>query len=87
MNRLPTSPCSNCKRLTDAATVVDHADAIPKPGDLSVCAYCGVINAYDAALLLVPFPDEDFSLLPLDVRRLLKRVQTAIISRRERASR
>jgi hypothetical protein len=39
--------CPSCGRLLDAATSFDHVNA-PKPGDFTVCVYCGVLLRFTA---------------------------------------
>ena len=38
--------CLSCKQLVDGATCVE-GDLRPKPGDITVCIFCGHIMAYD----------------------------------------
>ena len=41
--QLETRPhCPTCKKLLDGFIAVDH-EHIPKPGDLSICAYCSEV--------------------------------------------
>lgn len=47
--KLPISPCFSCGQPNDAATGVFGANT-PKPGDLTVCMYCGYVMAFDAQM-------------------------------------
>ena len=40
--RLATTPkCPTCKTVIDGFTSINTPNAVPKDGDLSICAYCG----------------------------------------------
>ncbi len=43
--------CSTCKANIDSITSFDHK--IPKPGDVSICVYCGEILRFDVNLNLI----------------------------------
>lgn len=47
--KLDHNPCLNCEAPLDAAKVIGN-DEKPKPGDITVCAYCGHIMAFDGQL-------------------------------------
>lgn len=47
--QLPRHGCPVCLHLIDAATGIVEA-ALPKPGDLTVCAYCTSILEFDSEL-------------------------------------
>lgn len=38
--------CPECRSTLDGATGVDH-DERPKPGDVSLCLYCGTILVFE----------------------------------------
>lgn len=46
MNKVPNSSCPNCGLLHNAATSADLDDAIPEPGDLTVCFGCAAVNRF-----------------------------------------
>ncbi len=49
--------CPSCDAPFDAVTAApDNPQAIPKPGDVSVCPYCAYIGVYDDALQVVKIP-------------------------------
>lgn len=50
--RLPSPVCPNCHEELDGAAEIHGSDAIPKPGDGSVCAHCGMILRYTECLQL-----------------------------------
>jgi hypothetical protein len=47
--RLPECHCPNCDRKLSAASSPKEL-ALPKPGDISVCVYCGELLEYDSDL-------------------------------------
>jgi hypothetical protein len=48
----PRSRCLGCGRKIDGATYVGEEDQAPDPGDVTVCIYCGHIQAFDDDLKL-----------------------------------
>jgi len=42
--------CPNCARLVDGGTGINDTQAPrqPKPGDFSICMYCGSLNCFTA---------------------------------------
>ena len=75
---IPISTCPTCKYETDMATSPFHDKAQPDAGDLSVCIGCGALGQFTHDLTLIAFPPEDFSLLPIEMRKEIWRVQKAI---------
>lgn len=51
---VPQSACPNCNRLMDRATGVSDQNAVPKPGDLTLCISCAAISRYGDQLQLQP---------------------------------
>lgn len=49
--RVPTCRCPYCDTLLDAATPAE-GDAVPEPGDLSVCIKCASPLVFDGHLRL-----------------------------------
>lgn len=78
-HRHPPVACPACGYVADAASVVPgHKDATPAAGDFSVCAECGAVRQFTAALgLRVPTPQE-IKELDQDLRWLLGAAQRAI---------
>jgi hypothetical protein len=50
-DRITPSPCTNCGKVTDAATHFGERRN-PKPNDISLCYYCGHIQAFGDDLKL-----------------------------------
>lgn len=57
---IPASPCLNCGSLLDAATQPDDPSLQPKPGELTMCTYCGAILVFDEEMRhRLPTPEEN----------------------------
>lgn len=57
--RHATSNCPTCGAGFDAASAVDGEDVAPKPGDISVCLYCGEWLMFDDDTLPTLKPTEE----------------------------
>jgi hypothetical protein len=45
---LPAARCPICQHVLDDATVIsDLSNKLPKPGDFSICIYCGEALRFD----------------------------------------
>ena len=64
-----SSPCPSCKANLDAATKFAGPAGGPKPGDLSVCFYCGSMLEFDASLRLKFIDTVTWDSLPIDVKQ------------------
>lgn len=49
---MPPTVCLGCGIKIDGATYVGEGDSSPDPGSITVCIYCGHIQAYDDDLRL-----------------------------------
>lgn len=38
--------CPHCRKKLDGYTSVGEPDAVPEPGALSICGYCGTFGVY-----------------------------------------
>jgi hypothetical protein len=56
--RTPSSACLECGKPLDGATGLGHRHK-PRPGDISVCLYCGHLQAFDGQLRLRPLTDKE----------------------------
>jgi hypothetical protein len=64
--RVPRRTCPACGASFD--TVSAPVEVRPSPGDYTVCAECGALARFDAALQVVPVgPDEP---VPADIARV-----------------
>jgi hypothetical protein len=50
--------CTTCKKLQDAHKSLD-TDAVPRPGDLSICLYCATLSKFDEDLNLIPLTPQE----------------------------
>lgn len=58
-HRLAACACLGCGQVLDAATVTDGKDVEPHEGAISLCWYCGHLQAFDAELKFRPLTDEE----------------------------
>lgn len=69
-HRVRSFACLHCGKILDAASGVDDDDMPPKPGDVSICFYCGNIAVFGDNLLLRQPTDKEIIALAGD-RQLL----------------
>jgi hypothetical protein len=75
--RMPPATCPACQATLDAATDSAGGDAVPKPGDLTICIHCTEVLQFDAER--VPVQVAPATLAALDVKtrvQLMLGVQT-----------
>ncbi len=68
--------CPACQKHLDAASDM-RAASTPKPGDLSVCAYCSMLCTFNDDLTLRPMRADEFETLPPTVKQQLQQYQRA----------
>ncbi len=76
IRRLPKSPCSSCGELLDAANNRDGHN--PKPGDLTLCVYCGAMSSFTETLHIRAMTPEEFRELPAELRAELEGAQAIL---------
>ena len=64
------SRCPACLRRSDGATD-PLGNAVPKPEDVAICAYCGSVNIYQTDLTLRTARQDEIDLMPEYLRRQL----------------
>lgn len=52
MSRVPESPCPSCGHVMNGATDPDDLDAVPVPGDATVCINCAALLVFGPELQL-----------------------------------
>lgn len=52
MSRVPESPCPNCGHVMNGATDPEDEDAVPVPGDATVCIDCAALLVFGPELQL-----------------------------------
>lgn len=72
MTTLFEAPCPTCGYRADAHTAVGDEDAVPKPGDVSLCIACGALAVYEpvmgsALVLRLPTTEERDEFLANDL--------------------
>jgi hypothetical protein len=72
--QLKSSRCRGCRKKLDAVTAILHNDQ-PEPGNITICMYCGHVQAFDENLKLRDLTDEEIYDIAGDPRIL--RVQWA----------
>jgi hypothetical protein len=66
------TPCPACGEELDGATeVTNDGRAVPRPGDLSMCWYCGAILTFDDDTMLRLATDADMTNLPPGVAEII----------------
>ncbi len=81
--RQTAQPCPSCGAELDASTGVGH-DNEPKPGDVSLCAYCGEVLTFGPGLERRRLSDDELTALPADVLQSLARARAMIEGRTQR---
>ena len=71
---LPETTCLGCGKLVDAAAAPADDDAVPVPGDVSICIHCGYLMAFAADLSYRELTEEEMD--DLDLLEI-SRIQTA----------
>lgn len=73
-SRLPPSPCPECKKVMDGATCFNE-DAVPGPGDVTVCMYCSALLVYEKDMQLRKMTPEEERKLPDEARTTVFQVR------------
>jgi len=64
--RLPEAECLRCRKKVDAASGVADDGAVPEPGDVTICIFCGYLMTFADDLSFRELTEEDILELPLD---------------------
>ena len=67
--QVPGCTCINCHRLVDGASDA-FGDSAPEPGAITVCIYCGHVQAFSDGMQLRELTDEEMHEVAGD-RRIL----------------
>lgn len=68
--KVPACKCPKCGKANDRAT----GEANPKPGDLSVCAYCLQYLQFNQALEIEVLTEQSFLKLDNDTQQQMQRI-------------
>jgi hypothetical protein len=81
---MPPTACLGCGRKIDGATYVGEEDQAPDPDDITVCIYCGHIQAYAEDLSLRELTSVEQLSIAGDERILAIQRARAIAEKKER---
>lgn len=79
---MPPSPCPGCGKMNDMASSFHRHR--PKPGDFSVCFYCGAGLRFDSNMMLRRATPLDIGALPPRELTLFLKAQEAVRERNRR---
>jgi hypothetical protein len=77
MNLSFNCPC--CKKELDAATSINEKDALPSPGNLSICFYCATVSRFDKDLKLEELTTEQFAKFPEEFKINVRNIREKIL--------
>lgn len=73
------SICPVCGKKLDAATHVEKEEAVPGPGDISICLYCATVSVFDDNLKLKQMTNEEFAGLPEEVKTNVRKTRDMLL--------
>jgi len=79
---LPAVTCK-CGKKLDAATTAARRDRKVKPGDLSVCVYCGNVSIFTDDMRLRDITTEEFQALDVPTALQILQIQGCIETRKK----
>jgi hypothetical protein len=87
VTRLPETKCPSCGNGLDCATTVDDSDAVPSPGDCTVCLNCAEVLIFTEVLGLRPSTIAERSAFGPELERTVAgilRMRQGMIAREKR---
>jgi hypothetical protein len=81
---MPLTACLGCGKRIDGATHVGEKDSFPDPGSITVCIYCGHLQAYDDDLMLRELTSDEQIDIAGDPRILAIQRARALAEEREK---
>jgi hypothetical protein len=79
----PDTNCPGCGKDINGALASRVQSPPPKPGDLSVCAYCAVAGVFTDDLTVRALTADEFEALPVQAKMDISRATGAVMARRE----
>ena len=73
--RHPPCPCPACGKSVDAATFVGKEHARAKPGDISICLYCGTRLVFTRTMRVRLMLEREWLQLEPDHRKYIESLQ------------
>ncbi|HEX8564108.1 MAG TPA: hypothetical protein VF648_00470 [Pyrinomonadaceae bacterium] len=80
---IPPQNCSNCGELLDATTGIQ--EQMPHEGDVSICAECGQLTAFDSELKLRAVTEPEIENLRIncpDIWQVVQQISSAFRAKR-----
>ena len=78
--RLFESECLGCGKLLGAAADPTDDDAVPEPGDITICIGCGYLMVFADDLTFREIREDEILEVPLDQVSRLQRALTTLIN-------
>lgn len=79
----PVTQCPGCKKEVDGALSTTVTSPPPEPGDLSVCAYCGVAGVFTKERTVRALTQDEFQALPAQAKMDISRATAVVMARLE----
>lgn len=79
--KMGTDYCPVCNYRTDSETPADGSDAVPMPGDCSICLSCGAYLQYAPDMALIELTPKEWDKLDQKAKILLNKAHRAIKER------
>lgn len=76
--RVPPATCPHCRRGLDGATELESGGGLPKPNDITLCAYCATVLVFNHDLTLRPAGGDDLSELSPAQAETVKQAESAL---------
>lgn len=77
--RLPECACLQCGKVMDAASHPEDDTKTPRPGDVTICLYCGFLMAFTDDLGFRELTEEELGEIPLDQISRIQRARKAVM--------
>ncbi|MBR0883889.1 hypothetical protein ACVMGC_000967 [Bradyrhizobium barranii subsp. barranii] len=83
--RVRQSACTGCGKHLDGATVIDQKRAVPESGNITLCLYCGHLQAFADDLSLRELTDAEMHEVAGDERLIaVQRARALMLMERKR---
>ena len=79
----PDATCPGCGKHVDGALASTVRSPAPKPGDLTVCGYCGVAGVFTDDLQIRALTQDEFVDLPAQTKQDISRATAVVMARLE----
>ena len=79
--RTPEAKCLRCEHKVDAVSHPTNDEVVPKPGDATVCLYCGYLMVFTDDMTFRELTEEELLEVPLDELSQLQRARKVVMDR------